>query len=782
MTTKALNPFPDYAVTRLGPGQEADGATVVTPAIASERQLVKDYVARLITPVTAGQTNAALCAVRGDYGTGKTHLLNDVASQLKAASTAPTSILRATCIETDPLSWFRTKVGPQLDLLPISDVALHLYSAAGETVAKATELTASAADVLKENPTRIRDLIRDNHLSVDEVGREFEKLLGMICKEYHPIIRRVLSRLVWSGTEGAARSWLRGAALLPREAELLGVPAAIDSADQASGVIGAIAALHRAVQRPFVMLVDELEHFTRYDLAHNSSGNVTWLKRLLEQLGTAGALALVAGHWSAWETTKDYLDRFPQYAPIDLLKLEPKDVLLVLKARLSTLPEGLGLAQAQVIATIADGNMRRVMSLCNLLFRETNGFATEPTERQIHEAWTSLAQRIPQQQALDEILSMLEPRRFRVTRETTFHSIPFDLVAERDDGRAIVVEAKHASTETEHYDAARQFIDKLGSVGRFAPRAIGMFLANGSIDDELLGILRGSGASNLRWFDLTARDVLERIAAEIGAIDGEPGGVVRAARPPSPSRADSPPKVAPATNSAAIEAEATKLKGLNTELEQRLKELDQRRYQETRALQERLDKLARSPRDNALRDGTEVSPERARASYEAMLEVPALSRRLRYLGAYLIFGSVSIVLGILLLAMRGDLLADVPKFEYTQLSMILTFSCTGLLAGGVAVIWRRYSQVVEYFDFARQTIQNLYVRDVPLGHLGSVNMVFRVAIDHYGPSRGRYEAIRQLQSSETLPPLVASYFDDLLKLTRVDQSQVSSTSGTSRSS
>jgi hypothetical protein len=77
MTANALNPFPDYAVTRLGVGQGAEGVTIVTLSIAKGRELVKEYVAGVGIPLKPGQTNAALCAVRGDYGTGKTHLLND---------------------------------------------------------------------------------------------------------------------------------------------------------------------------------------------------------------------------------------------------------------------------------------------------------------------------------------------------------------------------------------------------------------------------------------------------------------------------------------------------------------------------------------------------------------------------------------------------------------------------------------------------------------------------------------------------------------------------------
>jgi len=768
MIASALNPFPDYAVTRLGAAQGTEGATIVTPPIAMGRELVKKYVAGISIPLKPGQTNAALCAVRGDYGTGKTHLLNDVAARLQEAcsSLASPSILRVTCIETDPLSWFRAKVGERLDELPLYETILQLYGNAGKTVAASTKLTEAAAGVLEKDPTRIRDLIRDNRLSVDEVQREFEKQLGIICKEYDQTVRRVLARLVSSETEGPARKWIKGATLPARDAELLGVPSMMESADQASAVIGAIAAIHKAVGCPFVLLVDEFEHFTRYDKARGSSGNVTWLKRLLEELGNAGALALVAGHWDAWETTKDYLDRFPQYAPIDLVKLDPNDVMRVVTELLGRVPEGFAEMPAQIIATVTGGNMRRVMTLCNLLFRQTDGFTQELTEKQIHEAWTSVAQRIPQEQALEEIADSLEPRGWEVKLDTPFHTIPFDLVAERD-GRAILVQAKHSSTQADHYDAARKFIDKLATVGTSSQKVVGIFLANGSIDDELLGILHGSGISSLRWFDLTTRDVMEKIRAEIGAIDGRPVTTGGAAGQPSPAGADSAPTSARVVTTDAMEAESAKLKAMNAELERKLHELDARRYEETQALKERLASLTddvKSPRHDAVRGEAEISPERARASYEAMLEEPTLSKKLRYLSGYLVLGVTNVALGLGLLLARGEV---ARLFGHPTVASVIGIAFLGIMIaiGGIWTIWRRYSQVADYFEFCRETIRELYVRDVPIVTLAKVNSILRRGIEIWGVYKARrsaIEAIVRLSQQDELPRSVGGYLDDLL--------------------
>jgi hypothetical protein len=744
--TTPLNPFPDYAVTRLVGGQATE-TTVVTAPIVRGRQLVDGYLKGLTARVGTARTIAALCAVRGDYGTGKTHLLNDVASYLRQhpdCNEAP-SIVRATCIEADPLSWYRTQLGPQLDKLPLYDVTLRLYGQAAKTVASAMRATTGAVEILNKDPTQIRDLVRRNLISVDEVCREFDKLLGTVCKGADPTVRRVLSRLISPETDGPAREWIRGQTLTKDKAELLGVPTSIESAEQASAVIGAIASMHNALRRSFVMLVDELEHFVRYDVAKRA-GNVTWLKRLLEQLGNAGALAIVAGHWSSWKTAEDYLDRFPQHAPIDLLKLEWTDVLDVVRARVPNLAPTFGETQARVIAQLSTGNMRRIMSLCNLLFRRSEGFQQPLSELQIRDAWTSVAQRLSQEQVSEEIATLLVSHGFAVkTADASFEDIPFDLVAERNDGRVLLVQANHSTTQGDHYDAAQKFIGKLAKFGNRAQRILGLFLADGSIDDELLRILRGSSLSNLRWFDLTERNVMDQIRASVMDIADQSVDLQ--------AHADQVSASAQAMRQAFAE-ESARLRSMNEELLQRLQTLEEERYRQAQELQMRFDKLnleADSSRTRSLHD--QLNPERrVHASYEAMIQRPSVDTKLRYVGGALLFGIASFALGVFLIFERQLLSLWITGGIYMSFVVVL-LGCLSAIAG-CWLIWRRYSDVSEYFEFTRQLIHDLYVRDLPIDELLKVNGVLRQTIQRYDPSIAHHVALQNLLREKGLHPLV----------------------------
>jgi hypothetical protein len=329
------------------------------------------------------------------------------------------------------------------------------------------------------------------------------------------------------------------------------------------------------------------------------------------------------------------------------------------------------------------------------------------------------------------------------------------------------VQAKHSATQGDHYDAARKFIGKLMSVANYGPGLVGMFLANGSIDDDLLRILRGSGISNLRWFDLTDRDVMDKIRAEIATIGGQPAAEAAAAEPAGPATAVVAP--APASPSA-IEIEAAKLREMNAELERKLRELDDRRNQETMALKERLDKVSQevsAPRYVTITNETRINPEREHASYQAMLEEPSFDKKLRYVGSPLLTGLAAIALGLFVLLEEGPL-AALAFGPYAPERFLLVgaaiFAGIGISISiaGIWVIWRGYSQVAEYFEFSRQTLRDLYLRDLPIDVLARVNTILRESINRYGARRGRSIAIKRFREGhDGLPAPVRFYFEEM---------------------
>src|SRR5262249_11497434 len=147
------------------------------------------------------------------------------------------------------------------------------------------------------------------------------------CSEASENVRRALAGTVWADTAAPALKWLAGEPLSEREGNLLRVSKDLSADEDAAGLLLALAAVLRLLETPFVLMIDELEHLTRYDQSQRGQRNITWLKRLLEGLAAHQALTFVSGHWSAWETQKDFLARFNGLRPIQLVKLTSADVL-----------------------------------------------------------------------------------------------------------------------------------------------------------------------------------------------------------------------------------------------------------------------------------------------------------------------------------------------------------------------------------------------------------------------------------------------------------------------
>src|SRR5262245_49247290 len=116
-TMPGPNPFDVYPVTDLkGEGGPISLGTIPTDAIVASRRAVQRFIrgAPLGEPV--------IVAVKGEYGSGKTHLLRDAAEMLRAelGKTKPcTTVLRTRCLEADVQDWYRNEVGPDLARNPV---------------------------------------------------------------------------------------------------------------------------------------------------------------------------------------------------------------------------------------------------------------------------------------------------------------------------------------------------------------------------------------------------------------------------------------------------------------------------------------------------------------------------------------------------------------------------------------------------------------------------------------------------------------------------------------
>jgi hypothetical protein len=112
--------------------------------------------------------------VRGDYGTGKTHLLLFAQARLCNAwpgDAAEVTVLSAPGTEAPFPMWYLTVVAPLLDRLGLPRLFAKLLAAAACEVADQVPLTAKLAGNIRKDPLDVYPLLREGLLSRTDVER-----------------------------------------------------------------------------------------------------------------------------------------------------------------------------------------------------------------------------------------------------------------------------------------------------------------------------------------------------------------------------------------------------------------------------------------------------------------------------------------------------------------------------------------------------------------------------------------------------------------------------------
>ena len=91
-----------------------------TDLIRLNRLLLEDAypleIAKSNESAQPAKTEAMIIAVKGDFGSGKTHLLLDALGQFQSGfkRNSEITVIRVPCLETDPLTWFQMSIAPEL--------------------------------------------------------------------------------------------------------------------------------------------------------------------------------------------------------------------------------------------------------------------------------------------------------------------------------------------------------------------------------------------------------------------------------------------------------------------------------------------------------------------------------------------------------------------------------------------------------------------------------------------------------------------------------------------
>ena len=503
------NLFPNYPVISITDDPAAVKIrSFATPEIMQARNLVTKWAKRFSDP--AAVARPLLVAIAGDYGSGKTHLLLDALATLQEL-TQEAFILRLVAPEGTPATWFRIQDSPfkkrdrpeERSPLPLSDLVAQLRIDAAVGIAERASITRPDAERIRDDPQFLSQLIEDNKLNLSLVEEEFHRKIDEICGPVvSPDVKSALAGLGSNRTSDIAELWLSGALLTPSQASTLRVQQMQAGDAEMAGILVSLAALLGHANRPFALIIDELEHLADFDRSTKKRENLTWLKRLIEGLAPAAAMAFVSGQSSAWELEPNLEARFP-YA-IRMVILSPEDILDYIAFVIHRRPEDFQ-AQAAAIHEVTGGRIRDVLTVCSLLWDETDGFRKPVEPGQIRAKTGILPVR-----AVDEVHTLLQELGYNVQRPGKITDVEFDLLGFRSGAPEVAFEFRHFVTQLRSKRSIERFLDRVREVALLYPKLLVCMVAEGNTDQELTDAAQRMGA-RARYFDTKKQDFLTQI-------------------------------------------------------------------------------------------------------------------------------------------------------------------------------------------------------------------------------------------------------------------------------
>jgi Cdc6-like AAA superfamily ATPase len=383
LLTGGVNPFSPTAVARVTE-QYPDVVTIPTEAIRSARGSMELYLHSLSRALpAAGSRTGNVVAIVGDYGTGKTHLAVQLLHQARRAAGDRAQAMYLEAPAGSFVALYRRFVAQ----LGRDDVRERVRDYYADVV----------ADALGDAPLgEVADGLRSGMLDPGAIVQNFGLMESRLQRELRRRLRGVtdnesfavaLALLLRPGFESAVWEWFSGYEpdQILRER---GITEANDTEQAAIEAMGVFALLYGRRDRPFVVIVDEVDKVL---IAADQSrdGATLQLKRVLQVFAAAGSYLVLAGLPDFLHALgREIEQRFGQV--IRMGKLTGAEVAgFIRESQAHTFGEPrlhpFDPEIANYLVKIADGNPRRIIRLCYHLYRRATQEDTRVTEAMVRD-------------------------------------------------------------------------------------------------------------------------------------------------------------------------------------------------------------------------------------------------------------------------------------------------------------------------------------------------------------------------------------------------------------
>jgi Cdc6-like AAA superfamily ATPase len=416
------NPFPVSAVASLHLPEEGFWS-IETEALKEARAQLAVYLARAAGELQGGapETEGMTLAIVGDYGTGKTHIAQDMLRQIATTRDPHLHPLYLDAPSDTFLALYRDRFMKRLDQSEVLERVEEYYADVVADDLGNSELTRPVADALRQRKVRAAQVVEDLGLMESKFIQELGKRLEVVTRR--PDFGTALLLLRRPEFRAAAWEWLSCREPDPMLEER-GIKTPIDSDAAALEAIGVMAFLFGQQRHRFILFIDEIEKVLSHRAPHQPrEAAVLALKKLMEAMLHTRALLVLIG-------LPEFLEFLPDDArqriaaiirPSALTAPEVEQYIREAQRRTSGTDqlEPFSSDTVDYLAEVAGGNARKMVRLCYHTYIEAETSGGVVTRALIREVARKQFELTKAEDVSAEIIRCIESRGWLCERNKT---------------------------------------------------------------------------------------------------------------------------------------------------------------------------------------------------------------------------------------------------------------------------------------------------------------------------------------------------------------------------
>jgi Cdc6-like AAA superfamily ATPase len=515
----AQNPFPATAVARLT-RPEDEFWSIETDALKQARGFLRDYLHSRKQRDRSGKDGkkGLVIAIVGDYGTGKTHIAQDMLREIDAQHDPSLHPMYLDAPSDTFLALYRERFMAKVSRAEVLQRVEDLYSDVVANELERSDVTAPAAKLLKSREA-----------NPDEVVNSLGLMESALLRELGVRLRRVTERQDFGTAllllrrpefEAAVWEWLSGSPPDPILQER-GIERQINDDVAALEAIGVLAFLFGRQGHRFILFIDELEKVFSQNGRHRpDEAAVLAFKKLFEVIGETQSLLVLIGLPECLEVLPD--DARQRISGI----IHPSAITAGEIENYIREAQRRGLAKevlepftkdtVEYLAEIAGGNTRRVLRLCYHAFLGATEAGTNVTRAALRQIAREQFEVIPTDDVVAEITRSLEARgwlfeRDKVIRGKSKLQIDFWLPVGSDDSGIAIFLTNSVLQENDSKDLVSAAVKVKGA----SPLVEAVLVVNGYLADNMRAIVDQAFAKVVPYKLRDFREDLDAVLAGV---------------------------------------------------------------------------------------------------------------------------------------------------------------------------------------------------------------------------------------------------------------------------